>query len=142
MCNCSKIAEMEKEVAYLRSLLGMTSNNSSPSVPQGSQFSPNAQISQPLLDASASAISSFSTSQPIPNGLNSALASQQPANPEDMQLTSLLTDMRNERRSAKPAIVPKDSQTLEDVMLTKEQIDELFELFVAYSYFNPISIVY
>ncbi|EPS41909.1 hypothetical protein H072_4151 [Dactylellina haptotyla CBS 200.50] len=132
----SKIAEMEKEVAYLRSLLGMTSSTSSPIVQPPLQFSPGGQISQPLLEASASAISSFGAAHSIPDGF-SAFASQAANNDQDLQLTSLLTDMKNDRRP-KPTVdtaPPKDSQTLEDVMLTKEQIDELFRLY--FEHYHP-----
>ncbi|KAJ6256427.1 hypothetical protein Dda_8928 [Drechslerella dactyloides] len=134
----SKIAEMEKEVAYLRSLLGITSSTSSPVVPPSLQFSPTAQISQPLLEASASAISSLATPQTIPIGFNT-FAPENGNSDQDMQLTSLLTDMKNDRRGThKPSVdaaPPKDSQTLEDVMLTKEQIDELFQVF--FEYYHP-----
>ncbi|KAF3929416.1 hypothetical protein ABW19_dt0210175 [Dactylella cylindrospora] len=131
-----KIAEMEKEVAYLRSLLGMSSTTSSPVVPQPTQFSPTGQISQPLLEASASAISSFAASQPLSNGLN-AFGSQAANSNPDMELTSLLTDL-SRRGASKPTVdvaPPKDSQTLEDVMLTKEQIDELFQIF--FEFYHP-----
>ncbi|KAF3904421.1 hypothetical protein ABW21_db0206484 [Orbilia brochopaga] len=134
----SKIAEMEKEVAYLRSLLGMTSSTSSPVVPSSLQFSPTGQISQPLLEASASAISSLATPQAISIGFNT-FAPENGNNDQDMQLTSLLTDMKNDRRGtlkpAAEAAPPKDSQTLEDVMLTKEQIDELFRVF--FEHYHP-----
>ncbi|KAK6355573.1 hypothetical protein TWF696_004673 [Orbilia brochopaga] len=134
----SKIAEMEKEVAYLRSLLGMTSSTSSPVVPPSLQFQPSGQISQPLLEASASAISSLAAPQTIPIGFNT-FASENPNNDQDMQLTSLLADMKNDRRGThKPSVdaaPPKDSQTLEDVMLTKEHIDELFRVF--FEHYHP-----
>ncbi|KAF3927947.1 hypothetical protein ABW20_dc0108594 [Dactylellina cionopaga] len=137
----SKIAEMEKEVAYLRSLLGMTSSTSSPIVPQSLQFSPGGQISQPLLEASASAISSFAAAQSIPDGFGAFASQATGNNDQDLQLTSLLTDMKNDRRP-KPTLEtapPKHSQTLEDVMLTKEQIDELFRLyFEHYHHFLPM----
>ncbi|KAK6503852.1 hypothetical protein TWF481_008858 [Arthrobotrys musiformis] len=133
----SKIAEMEKEVAYLRSMLGMNSSTSSPVVAQPPiQFSPGAQISQPLLEASASAISSFAASQSIPDGFG-AFGSQANNNDQDLQLTSLLADMKNDRRPKLTAdsAPPKDSQTLEDVMLTKEQIDELFKVY--FDHYHP-----
>ncbi|EWC43830.1 hypothetical protein DRE_07274 [Drechslerella stenobrocha 248] len=138
----SKIAEMEKEVAHLRSLLGITSSTSSPTVPSRVQFSPTAQISQPLLEASASAISSFAAPQTASAGFN-AFAPESANSDQDMQLTSLLTDMKNDRRGApKPSVdtsPPKGSQTLEDVMLTKEEIDELFRVFfVCYHPFLPM----
>lgn len=117
-------------MAYLRSMLGMTSSTSSPVVTQPPiQFSPGAQISQPLLEASASAISSFAASQSIPDGFG-VFGSQANNNEQDLQLTSLLADMKNDRRPklTVESAPPKDSQTLEDVMLTKEQIDELFKV--------------
>ncbi|KAK6503853.1 hypothetical protein TWF481_008858 [Arthrobotrys musiformis] len=128
---------MEKEVAYLRSMLGMNSSTSSPVVAQPPiQFSPGAQISQPLLEASASAISSFAASQSIPDGFG-AFGSQANNNDQDLQLTSLLADMKNDRRPKLTAdsAPPKDSQTLEDVMLTKEQIDELFKVY--FDHYHP-----
>ncbi|KAF3189905.1 hypothetical protein TWF106_007113 [Orbilia oligospora] len=133
----SKIAEMEKEVAYLRSMLGMASATSSPVVAQPPiQFSPGGQISQPLLEASASAISSFAASQSIPDGFG-AFGSQANNNDQDLQLTSLLADMKNDRRPklTVESAPPKDSQTLEDVMLTKGQIDELFKVY--FDHYHP-----
>jgi len=115
---------MERELAELRARYGpISSGQSSPLMAHHShsnshsyQFSPQGQISQPLLDASASAISSFHQS-----GTDGTLpVKQEPYNPLEM------TDDARLKEAA--ILLPAGSRVLEDLVLLEPQINDLFEL--------------
>src|SRR5947207_5182287 len=129
---------MEKELADVLQPLSVASpGSSSPRQASAFQFSPRGQISQPLLDASASAITSFQATIQDINGERPGENINQPEQfagengmNSGMQANGTLPGREGVAAKPKmePVALPKDSRTLDDITLRKEQIDTLFNL--------------